>query len=188
MRKGRTQGTQLSYLIRHLRIKYRQPPDLFRGSPYRTWCETSRACSGGQGAGFFLSQWANSTPLLSYHNRFSVLPTCSVNEETVEPSIDVQNSIPENLTIVPTETTQNRHPKWGVLYTPPHNLSGSEQNPSGMVRIWSEWSEFDWNVISVSTQPNLTWTQIDSDQIPTKFQPFRAESLGSSGIPIPVRS
>jgi len=51
-------------------------------------------------------------PLLSYHNCFSVLPTCSVNEETVEPSIDVQNSISENLTVVPTEITRNRHPKW----------------------------------------------------------------------------
>jgi len=51
-------------------------------------------------------------PLLSYHNCFSVLPTCSVNEETVEPSIDVQNSISENLTVVPTETIWNRCPKW----------------------------------------------------------------------------
>jgi len=51
-------------------------------------------------------------PLLSYHNHFSVLPTCSVNEETVEPSIDVQNSISENLIVVPTEITRNRHPKW----------------------------------------------------------------------------
>ena len=51
-------------------------------------------------------------PLLSYHNCFSVLPTFSVNEETVEPSIDVQNSISENPTIVPMEITRNRCPKW----------------------------------------------------------------------------
>jgi len=43
---------------------------------------------------------------------FLVLPTCSVNEETVEPSIDVQNSISENPTVVPMEITWNRHPKW----------------------------------------------------------------------------
>jgi len=54
----------------------------------------------------------NSTPSLSYHNHFSVLPTCSVNEETAEPSIEVQNSISENLTVVPTETIRNRRPKW----------------------------------------------------------------------------
>ena len=41
--------------------------------------------------------------------------------------------------------------------------------------IRAEWSEFDRNVISVSTQPNLTRTRNDSDQIPTKFRPFRAE-------------
>ena len=60
-------------------------------------------------------QQVNSTPSLSsYHNCFSVLPTCSVNEETVEPSIDVQNSISENPTVVLTETeiTRNRRPKW----------------------------------------------------------------------------
>jgi len=51
-------------------------------------------------------------PLLSYHNCFSVLPTCSVNEETVEPSIDVQNSISKNPIVVLTEVTRNRHPKW----------------------------------------------------------------------------
>jgi len=50
-------------------------------------------------------------PLLSYHNRFSVLPKCSLNE-TVEPSTDVQNSISENLTVVPAEITWNRRPKW----------------------------------------------------------------------------
>jgi len=50
-------------------------------------------------------------PSLSYHNRFSVLPTCSLNE-TVEPSIDVQNPISENLIVVPTEIVRNRHPKW----------------------------------------------------------------------------
>jgi len=54
----------------------------------------------------------NSTPSLSYHNHFSVLPTCSVNEETVEPSIDVQNSISENLIVVLMEITWNRCPKW----------------------------------------------------------------------------
>jgi len=46
-----------------------------------------------------------------YHNRFSVLPTCSLNE-TVEPSTDVQNSISENPTVIPTEITWNRRPKW----------------------------------------------------------------------------
>jgi len=51
-------------------------------------------------------------PLLSYHNHFSVLPTCSVNEETVEPSIDMQNSISENPTVVLMEITWNRCPKW----------------------------------------------------------------------------
>jgi len=50
-------------------------------------------------------------PSLSYHGCFSVLPTCSVNE-TVEPSIDVQNPISENLIVVPTEIVQNRCPKW----------------------------------------------------------------------------
>jgi len=35
-----------------------------------------------------------------------------VNEETVEPSTDVQNSISENLTVVLTETTRNRRLKW----------------------------------------------------------------------------
>jgi len=57
-------------------------------------------------------QRVNSTPLLSYHNCFLVLPTCSVNEETVEPSIDVKNSISENPTVVPMEITWNRRPKW----------------------------------------------------------------------------
>ena len=42
-------------------------------------------------------QQVNSMPSLSYHNCFSVLPTCPVNEETVEPSIDVQNSVSELL-------------------------------------------------------------------------------------------
>jgi len=63
-------------------------------------------------AGFFLSQRVNSMPSLSYHNCFSVLPICSVNEDTVEPSIDVQNSISENPIVVPMEITQNRCPKW----------------------------------------------------------------------------
>jgi len=112
MQKSRAHGTQLSYLIRHPRIKYRRPLDLLRGSPCRTRCETPGANSGGWGAGFFSSQWVNSTPLLSYHNCFSVLPTCSVNEETVEPSIDMQNSISENPIVVPMEITWNRHPKW----------------------------------------------------------------------------
>jgi len=53
----------------------------------------------------------NSTPSLSYHNWFSVLPTCSLNE-TVEPSIDVQNPVSKNLIVVPMEIVQNRHPKW----------------------------------------------------------------------------
>ena len=35
-----------------------------------------------------------------------------MNEETVEPSIDMQNSISENPTVIPTETTRNRRPKW----------------------------------------------------------------------------
>ena len=56
----------------------------------------------------------NSTPLLSYHNCFSVLPTCSLNE-TVEPSTDVQNSISKNPTVVPTEIVRNRRPKWERL-------------------------------------------------------------------------
>jgi len=56
-------------------------------------------------------QRVNSTPLLSYHNHLSVLPTCSVNE-IVEPSIDVQNSVSKNPIIVPTKVTWNRHPKW----------------------------------------------------------------------------
>jgi len=73
--------------------------------------QTSRACSRGWGAGFFPLQWVNSMPLLSYHNCFSVLPTCSINE-TVEPSIDVKNPVSENPIVVPTEITQNRHPKW----------------------------------------------------------------------------
>jgi len=42
---------------------------------------------------------------------FFCLPTCSVNE-TVEPSIDAQNSISENPIVVPTEITWNRRPKW----------------------------------------------------------------------------
>jgi len=50
-------------------------------------------------------------PSLSYHNHFSVLPTCSLNE-TVEPSTDVQNSISENPTVILTEITRNRCPKW----------------------------------------------------------------------------
>jgi len=53
----------------------------------------------------------NSTPSLSYHNCFSVLPTCSLNE-TVEPSIDVQNPVSENPIVIPTEIVQNRRPKW----------------------------------------------------------------------------
>jgi len=89
----------------------RWPPDLLGGSPCRTWCETAGTNSGGWGAGFFPSQQVNSTPLLSYHNCFSVLPTCSV-DETVEPSIDVQNSVSEIPIIAPLEITQNRHPKW----------------------------------------------------------------------------
>ena len=50
-------------------------------------------------------------PSLSYHNRFSVLPMCSLNE-TVEPSTDMQNSISKNPTVIPTEITRNRRPKW----------------------------------------------------------------------------
>jgi len=111
MQQSRAQGTQLSYPIRHLRVEYRWPPDLLRGSPCRTQCETSGACSGGWGAGFFSLQQVNSMPSLSYHNHFSVLPTHSVNE-TVEPSIDVQNSVSENLIVVLMEITWNRHPKW----------------------------------------------------------------------------
>ena len=111
MQKSRTQGTRLSYPIWHPRIDYRRPPDLLRGSPCGTWCETLGADRGGWGAGFFLLQRVNSTPLLSYHNHFSVLPTCSVNE-TAEPSIDVQNPISENLIIVLMEITRNRCSKW----------------------------------------------------------------------------
>jgi len=48
---------------------------------------------------------------VSYHNRFTVLPTCSLNE-TVEPSIDVQNPISKNLVVTPMEIVQNRCPKW----------------------------------------------------------------------------
>jgi len=110
MRKGRTQGTRLSCLIQHSRVKYRWPPDLLGGSPCGTWCETPGARSGGWGAGFFPSQWVNSMLSLSYHNCFSVLPMCSLNE-TVEPSTDVQNSISENLTVIPMEITRNRRSK-----------------------------------------------------------------------------
>jgi len=53
----------------------------------------------------------NSTPSLSYHNGFSVLPTCSLNE-TVEPSIDMQNPVSKNLIVIPTEISWNRCPKW----------------------------------------------------------------------------
>jgi len=59
----------------------------------------------------FLSQRVNSTPSLSYHDCFSVLPTCSLNE-TVEPSIDMQNPISKNLIVIPTEIVWNRCPKW----------------------------------------------------------------------------
>jgi len=50
-------------------------------------------------------------PSLSYHNCFSVLPTCSINE-TVEPSTDMQNSVSKNPTVIPMEITRNRCPKW----------------------------------------------------------------------------
>jgi len=110
MQKSRTQSSWLSYPIRHPRVEYRQPPDLLRGSPRGTQCKTSRAHSGGWRAGFFPSQRVNSTPSLSYHNHFSVLPTCSLNE-TVEPSIDVQNPISKNLIVIPTEIVWNRRPK-----------------------------------------------------------------------------
>jgi len=53
----------------------------------------------------------NSTPSLSYHNHFSVLPTCSLNE-AVEPSIDVQNPISKNLIVTPMEIVRKRCPKW----------------------------------------------------------------------------
>ena len=59
----------------------------------------------------FPLQRVNSTPSLSYHNCFSVLPTCSLNE-TVEPSIDVQNPISKNLIVTPTEIVWNRRQKW----------------------------------------------------------------------------
>jgi len=49
-------------------------------------------------------------PSLSYHNHFYFLPTCSINE-TVEPSIDVQNPM-SDLIVVPSEKPWNRHPKW----------------------------------------------------------------------------
>ena len=111
MRKSRTQSSQLSYLIWHPGVEYRRPPDLLRGLPCRTWCETPGAHSGGWGAGFFLLQQVNSMPLLSYHNCFSVLPTCSLNE-TVEPSIDMQNPVSEDPIVIPTEIIWNRHPKW----------------------------------------------------------------------------
>ena len=58
--------------------KYRWPPDLLRGSSCGTWCKTPRAHSGGWGAGSFPLQRVNSTPSLSYHNCFSVLPTVCV--------------------------------------------------------------------------------------------------------------
>jgi len=111
MQKSRTQSSRLSYPIQHLRVEYRRPPDLLRGSPCGTQCATPGACSGGWGAGFFPSQQVNSMPSLSYHNHFSVLPTCSLNE-TVEPSIDMQNPISKNLIVTPTEIVRNRHPKW----------------------------------------------------------------------------
>jgi len=60
----------------------------------------------------FLVATSEQHPSLSYHNHFSILPTCSVNEETVEPSIDVQNSVSENPIVVPTEIIWNRRPKW----------------------------------------------------------------------------
>jgi len=74
MQKSRAQSTWLSYLIWHP-VEYRWPPDLLRGSPCRTRCKTPGANSRGWGAGFFPSQQVNSTPSLSYHNFFSVLPT-----------------------------------------------------------------------------------------------------------------
>jgi len=58
----------------------------------------------------FLLQRVKSTPSLSYPNCFSVLPTCSLNE-TVEPSIDMQNPISKNLIVIPTEIVWNRRPK-----------------------------------------------------------------------------
>jgi len=64
-------------------------------------------------------------PSLSYHNCFSVLPTCSLNE-TVEPSIDVQNPISKNLIVVLMEIVWNRRPKW------------ERQLPSKLVIAWVE--------------------------------------------------
>ena len=63
--------------------------DLLREVPCGNQFKTPRANSGGRGAGFFPLQKVNRMRSLSYHNRFSVLPTCSVNE-TVEPSTDMQ--------------------------------------------------------------------------------------------------
>jgi cellulose synthase/poly-beta-1,6-N-acetylglucosamine synthase-like glycosyltransferase len=63
----------------------------------------------------------------------------------------------------------------GVLDTPPHIPSGSEwipRNLVGMVGIWLEW-------MSVRTHPNFTRTRNHSNQIPTKFQAVRSDSLGS---------
>jgi len=73
-------------------------------------------------------------PSLSNHNHFSVLPTCSVNEETVEPSIDMQNPVSENLTVVPTEIIRNRRPKW-ERQLPSKLVIASEEDGSTSLKL-----------------------------------------------------
>ena len=69
---------------------------------------------------------------------------------------------------------------WRFLLVPPSTW----HSPTHSERIRAEWSEFGRNVMSVRTHPNSTRTGNHSDQIPTKFRPVRAESLGSAQIPI----
>jgi len=75
-------------------------------------------------------------PSLSYHNFFSVLPTCSLNE-TVKPSIDVQNPISENLIVVLMEIVRNRCPKW-KRQLPSKLVIASAEDGSTSVRATAE--------------------------------------------------
>ena len=119
-------------------------------------------------------------PLLSYHNCFFVLPTCSVNEETVEPSIDMQNSISENPIVVPMEISaqngnNNSQPNLSLLQRktvqPPSNWRLSLKP-----LIQEKWSlsTLSWTVeppesSSTATTPRATGSILRSSLNPFQF-------------------
>jgi len=183
MQKSRTQGTWMSYPIWHLRVEYRQPPDLLRESPCKPRCKTPGANSRGWGAGFFPLQRVNSMPSLSYHNCFSVLPTCSLNG-TVEPSIDVQNPISKNLIVVPMEIVRNRCPRW-KRQLPSKLVIASAEDGSTLLKLKVELETTDTGEVksinsfvdSGATGEFIDCHYAKSNQLHTSPNPFKFTML-----------